>query len=64
VGEGVARQLAGRGDQLGLVDDAESLFLRQFSYRLPGARRLADEFDIDSAPGQGCRVTITKWKAF
>ena len=31
---------------------------------LPGARRLADEFDIETAPGQGCRVTITKWKAF
>ena len=31
---------------------------------LPGARRLADEFDIETAPGQGCRVTIYKWKAF
>ena len=31
---------------------------------LPGARRLADEFEIDSAPGKGTRVTITKWKAF
>ena len=31
---------------------------------LPGARRLADEFDIETAPGQGCRVTIIKWKAF
>lgn len=31
---------------------------------LPGARRLADEFEIDTAPGQGCRVTIIKWKAF
>ncbi len=31
---------------------------------LPGARRLADEFEIETAPGQGCRVTIIKWKAF
>lgn len=31
---------------------------------LSGARRLADEFDLDSAPGRGTRVTITKWKAF
>jgi serine/threonine-protein kinase RsbT len=31
---------------------------------LPGARRLADEFEIDSAPGKGTRVTITKWKPF
>ncbi len=31
---------------------------------LSGARRLADEFDIDSAPGKGTTVTITKWKRF
>lgn len=28
---------------------------------LSGARRLVDEFHIDSAPGQGTRVVITKW---
>ncbi len=28
---------------------------------LSGARRLVDEFDLDSAPGAGTRVTITKW---
>ena len=31
---------------------------------LSGARRLADEFDIDSVPGKGTTVTITKWKPF
>ena len=31
---------------------------------LSGARRLADEFAIDSAPGAGTTVTITKWKPF
>ena len=31
---------------------------------LSGARRLADEFDIVSAPGEGTTVTITKWKPF
>lgn len=31
---------------------------------LPGARRLADEFELDTTPGQGTRVTITKWKQF
>lgn len=31
---------------------------------LSGARRLADEFELDSAPGKGTRVTITKWKPF
>ena len=29
---------------------------------LGGARRLVNEFDIVSAPGQGTRVTITRWK--
>lgn len=29
---------------------------------LPGSRRLAHEFNITSAPGQGTRVVITRWK--
>ena len=29
---------------------------------LSGSRRLASEFDIESAPGQGTRVTIVRWK--
>lgn len=29
---------------------------------LSGARRLVDEFHLDSAPGAGTRVTITKWR--
>jgi serine/threonine-protein kinase RsbT len=28
---------------------------------LPGARRLVDEFEIQTAPGQGTRVTLVKW---
>lgn len=28
---------------------------------LSGSRRLVDEFDLDSAPGKGTRITITKW---
>jgi len=31
---------------------------------LSGARRLCDEFDIESQPGQGTRVTIVRWKPF
>ncbi len=31
---------------------------------LSGAKRLSDEFDIVSAPGQGTTVTIVKWKPF
>jgi len=29
---------------------------------LGGARRLCNEFDITSVPGQGTRVRITRWK--
>jgi serine/threonine-protein kinase RsbT len=29
---------------------------------LSGARRLSNEFHIDSAPGRGTRVTITRWR--
>ncbi len=29
---------------------------------LPGSKRLVNEFEIDSAPGKGTRVSITKWK--
>ena len=29
---------------------------------LSGARRLMSEFEIQSAPGQGTRVTVTRWK--
>ncbi|MFI8717367.1 ATP-binding protein [Stenotrophomonas sp. NPDC077464] len=28
---------------------------------LSGSRRLVDEFELDSAPGKGTRVAITKW---
>jgi serine/threonine-protein kinase RsbT len=31
---------------------------------LSGARRLADDFEIQSSPGNGTTVTITKWKPF
>ena len=29
---------------------------------LSGARRLSNEFEIHSAPGEGTRVTIARWK--
>ena len=30
---------------------------------LSGAKRLSDEFEIDSRPGSGTRVAIVRWKA-
>ncbi|MEJ8813030.1 anti-sigma regulatory factor [Variovorax ureilyticus] len=29
---------------------------------LPGSKRLVNDFEIDSAPGRGTRVTVTRWK--
>ena len=29
---------------------------------LPGSKRLVHDFEIKSAPGQGTRVSITRWK--
>ncbi|QHI99912.1 anti-sigma regulatory factor [Xylophilus rhododendri] len=29
---------------------------------LPGSKRLVNEFELDTAPGKGTRVSITKWK--
>jgi serine/threonine-protein kinase RsbT len=29
---------------------------------LSGARRLCNEFDIQSRPGEGTRVAITRWR--
>ena len=28
---------------------------------LPGAKRLVEEFELDTAPGKGTRITITRW---
>ncbi|MBA3712852.1 MAG: anti-sigma regulatory factor [Pyrinomonadaceae bacterium] len=28
---------------------------------LPGSKRLVDEFEIESAPGHGTRVTVARW---
>ncbi len=29
---------------------------------LPGSKRLVHEFELDSVPGRGTRVSITRWK--
>jgi serine/threonine-protein kinase RsbT len=31
---------------------------------LSGAKRLCDEFHIESAPGEGTHVTIVRWRAY
>jgi serine/threonine-protein kinase RsbT len=31
---------------------------------LSGAKRLSDDFEIDSAPGRGTRIVMTRWKPY
>jgi serine/threonine-protein kinase RsbT len=51
----------------GIVDVAEALrdgFTTGsgMGLGLGGAKRLVNEFEIDSAPGRGTKVTITRWR--
>ena len=34
---------------------------RSLGMGLPGARRLMDEFDLESVPGKGTMITMKKW---
>ena len=49
--------------------DVESALTHGYASRgglglgLPGARRLMDEFTLDSEVGHGTTVTMTKWRA-
>ncbi len=36
--------------------------VRSLGLGLSGSRRLVDEMELDTAPGQGTRVVIVKWK--
>lgn len=50
------------------ISDVDEALADGFSTReglglgLGGARRLVDEFDIQSRPGEGTRVAIVRWK--
>ncbi len=51
----------------GIVDTRQALrdgfsTSGSFGLGLPGVRRLMDEFEILSRPGQGTKVTVTKWR--
>lgn len=37
---------------------------RSMGLGLSGSKRLVDEFDLESKPGAGTKVTVTKWKRF
>jgi serine/threonine-protein kinase RsbT len=63
-----------RGLRLTFVDDGPGIANLELAMRdgystggglglgLSGAKRLSNEFSIASTPGQGTRVTITRWK--
>jgi len=50
------------------IDDIEQALSDHFSSSgtlglgLPGVRRLAEDFEIESRPGEGTRVTFRKWR--
>ena len=37
---------------------------RSMGLGLSGSRRLVDDFEIESVPGAGTKVTVTKWRRF
>ena len=75
-GEIILRQVegpSGRGIEIEAVDrgpgigDTEAAMRDHFSsggtlgLGLPGVRRMMNEFSLESAPGEGTRVTAIKW---
>ena len=63
-GRGVEVEATDRGP--GIVDLADAMKDHVSSggtlgLGLPGVKRLMDEFSLQSAPGEGTRVTATKW---
>ena len=64
----------GRGIEVQAVDsgpgieDADAAMRDHFSsggtlgLGLPGVRRMMDEFELESTPGEGTRVTAVKWR--
>lgn len=62
---GVELEFADRGP--GIADLQRALAggystARSLGLGLSGTKRLVDEFNVDTAPGQGTRVKIRKWK--
>jgi len=59
-------QVVARDDGPGIADVGLAMrdgwpAVRSPGMGLPGARRLMDEFDLESTPGKGTMVTMKKW---
>jgi len=48
-------------ENIGLVMEPGYSTANSLGLGLPGAKRLMDEFEIASQPGQGTTITMTKW---
>ena len=63
----IARNITTYADEGPGIEDVERALTDGFTtggglgLGLPGARRLVDEFDNQTAPGQGTTVTLVKW---
>jgi serine/threonine-protein kinase RsbT len=63
-GRGIEIQATDRGPG---IEDTEEAMRDHFSsggtlgLGLPGVKRMMDEFSLESAPGEGTRVTAVKW---
>ncbi|MFP4145199.1 MAG: anti-sigma regulatory factor [Phycisphaeraceae bacterium] len=63
--EGIRLTFQDHGPGIGDVDEALQDGVSTgagLGLGLGGARRLVDDFDIHSKPGEGTRVTVTRWK--
>jgi anti-sigma regulatory factor (Ser/Thr protein kinase) len=59
-------QVVARDQGPGIADVAQAMTdgfstSRGLGLGLPGARRLMDEFSVDSKPGRGTTITMRKW---
>jgi serine/threonine-protein kinase RsbT len=55
-----------RDDGPGIIDTDLAMrdgysTMKSLGMGLPGAKRLMDEFELESEPGRGTRITMTKW---
>jgi serine/threonine-protein kinase RsbT len=68
LGQRIGVRIAARDEGPGIPDIMRAMrdgysSVGRLGLGLPGVRRLADEFEITSAPGRGTHVVVTKWRS-